>query len=127
METLGLSSRRCAHAHLIQNRLLIFTVKFLYPTIGHLKLAFFSHAVRSFAPVENNICTGPRLKPAVLLVETPSPQTAREPGNTVVDATLALDELLQRLGIRLVHRGVTHHPRPLAPGALVGRAMILVM
>jgi hypothetical protein len=38
-----------------------------------------------------------------------------------VDATLPLDELLKRLGIRLARRGVTHH---LAPSSLVGSVRV---
>jgi hypothetical protein len=49
-----------------------------------------------------------------------SPQAPREPGRARVDAALPVDELIQRLGIRLVGHRVPHHPRPLAPSTLVG-------
>ena len=48
------------------------------------------------------------------------PQAPREPSSALVDAALALDELIQRLGIRLVRRCVPHDPRPLAPSSFVG-------
>jgi hypothetical protein len=51
-----------------------------------------------------------------------SPNPPGEPGSAGVDAALALDELVQRLGIRLVHGRVAHHPGPLA-SALAGSAV----
>jgi hypothetical protein len=49
-----------------------------------------------------------------------SPQTPREPGGALVDAAPSAYELTQRLGIRLVHRRVSHGAAPLAPRSLVG-------
>jgi hypothetical protein len=48
-----------------------------------------------------------------------SPHPPREPSRTGVDATLALDELVQRLGTRLLHGGVAHDAAPFAPGPFV--------
>jgi hypothetical protein len=48
------------------------------------------------------------------------PQTPREPRSTGVDASLPLDEPIQRLRIRLARRRVPHHPAPLAPRPFVG-------
>src|SRR5580700_11186942 len=48
-----------------------------------------------------------------------SPQPPREPSGARVDAALALDELGQALGIRLVRCRIPQSPAPLAPGPLV--------
>jgi hypothetical protein len=56
---------------------------------------------------------------AALFVESPSPQTSRKPSDTFVDATLALDKPVQRVGIRLAYCRVPHEARPLASGSLV--------
>jgi putative tryptophan/tyrosine transport system substrate-binding protein len=47
-------------------------------------------------------------------------QPPREPGSAGVDAALLLDEPVQRLGIKLVHRRVPQNPDPLAPSPFVG-------
>jgi hypothetical protein len=54
----------------------------------------------------------------------PSPQAPREPSGASVDATLALDEPVQGLGIRLVDGHIPHHSRPLAPRPLVSLARV---
>jgi hypothetical protein len=48
-----------------------------------------------------------------------SPEAPGEASCASVDATLPLDELIQRLGNVLVFCRVPHHPRPFASGALI--------
>jgi hypothetical protein len=55
-----------------------------------------------------------------LLQHLTSPQAPGEPCCARVDAALPPDEPLQGLRIWLVHGGVPHNARPLAPSTLVG-------
>jgi hypothetical protein len=48
-----------------------------------------------------------------------SPHPPREPSSASVDATLALDELIQRLRVRLVDSRVPQNPAPLAASPFV--------
>jgi hypothetical protein len=57
------------------------------------------------------------LVPTVSATST-SPKAPGEPSSAHVDATLAPDELVQRLAIRLVRRRVTHEPSLIAALAL---------
>jgi hypothetical protein len=49
-----------------------------------------------------------------------SPHPPAEPSGAGVGGALSPDELVQGLGIRLVRRGVPHHPRPLARPPVCG-------
>jgi hypothetical protein len=49
-----------------------------------------------------------------------SPKPPREPGCAGVDAAVPSHEVVQRLGIRLVHARVPHHAAPFAPCPFVG-------
>jgi hypothetical protein len=48
------------------------------------------------------------------------PPEIGEPRGAGVDAALALDELIERIGIRFVDCRVSHEARPFAPSTLVG-------
>jgi hypothetical protein len=63
---------------------------------------------------------GQRRRPDAGSTWSPSPQAPGEPSRARVDAPLALDELIERIGIRFVHCRVPHDPRPFAPSTLVG-------
>jgi hypothetical protein len=52
------------------------------------------------------------------------PKPFAQPSSTGIDTTLPADELVQRLGIRLVRCRVPHHARPFAPSSLVGLGRI---
>jgi hypothetical protein len=45
-------------------------------------------------------------------------------GSAGIDAALPLNELIQRLRIRLVRRSIPHDPAPLAPRSFVGLGWI---
>ena len=64
-------------------------------------------SVRSFALVERSV-ERPTSLPAVLLMETPSPQAPSESGSAFIDAALPLDEPVQRFRIQLVLGPVPH-------------------
>jgi hypothetical protein len=44
-----------------------------------------------------------------------SPEAPGKAGSALIDATLSSDECFKGLGLRLAHRSVPHHARPLAP------------
>jgi hypothetical protein len=52
-------------------------------------------------------------------VSRESPEASSKSGCTLIDTTLPLDELIQRLSNVLVFRRVPHHARPFASGALI--------
>jgi hypothetical protein len=49
-----------------------------------------------------------------------SPQAPGEPGSACIDSTIALNEMLKELGIRLVDGGAPQGARPLAARSFVG-------
>jgi PQQ-like domain len=64
---------------------------------------------------DSSFCRRPSLRPVRLM----SPEAPGEPTGAFIDAALALDEPVQRLGIRLVGRRVAHDAAPLTPRPLV--------